>query len=602
MDNHGSDVGIQKRLQTSLRILRQSWTLRKSAVLLFIFGAFLEIGGSIGLIYAGAKLSSLLAQFVINGSANNIWRWFWLTIALGVVTGLGFLAMAYAKRILYYSFARWATNNFLGTLTKIRLSEFYNDETRNQINKVGNAYTWQIANLSDSNLELLYGLARFTAITTVVAQIAWWIVPIIAIFLLPTLYTEARVTKLQWFVWDQKGDERHVFWGLEYLLRRAKGQMELRSLQASNFVLQRIDTMNKEFYTEQERRYRKIRPMLVFNQILENVGPAIAGIVVLKQLLARTISLERYFFLTGALTRIGGALNAIFGTLNRMQEPLLLATSYFDLLETVPKEEDNPHAKQLVSKKPPKIVFENVAFAYPDQESPVFENLNLTLEPGEHVALVGENGAGKSTLIKLLLRFYQPTSGRILINNIDLQDLTIESWYNQIATLFQNFNEYPLSIAENIAIGRSDKKPSAKLLEEAGNFGGITSLVKKYKHGWETVLDSSFKKGVEPSGGQWQRVALSRAFYRKANILILDEPTSAIDAKAEYEIFNNIFDHYQNKSALIVSHRFSTVRRANRIIVLDQGQIIEQGSHQTLMKQKGLYYDLFTKQAAGYKD
>jgi ABC-type multidrug transport system fused ATPase/permease subunit len=139
-------------------------------------------------------------------------------------------------------------------------------------------------------------------------------------------------------------------------------------------------------------------------------------------------------------------------------------------------------------------------------------------------------------------------------------------------------------------------------LDESAKFGGVDYLVKKYKYGWETVLESSFKNGIEPSGGQWQRIAISRAFYRQANILILDEPTSAIDAKAEYEIFNNIFNHYKNKSALIVSHRFSTVRRADRIVVLDQGKIVEQGSHQMLMKKSGLYHDLFTKQAAGYKE
>jgi ATP-binding cassette subfamily B protein len=217
------------------------------------------------------------------------------------------------------------------------------------------------------------------------------------------------------------------------------------------------------------------------------------------------------------------------------------------------------------------------------------------------VALVGENGAGKSTLIKLLLRFYRPTSGQILINGIDLQDMAIESWYKQLATLIQDFNQYPLTIAENIEIGRSSQKANIKLLKRAAKFGNVDQQVAGYEHGWETVLDSSFKKGVEPSGGQWQRVALARAFYRGAEMIILDEPTSAIDAKAEYDIFNNIFLHYKDKTALIVSHRFSTVRRANRIIVLDHGKIIEEGSHHQLMKKEGLYHDMFSKQAEGYR-
>lgn len=583
-------------------MLRQSWKLRPRAFLLFFLGALTETGGSIAAIYAGARLSGLLAGFVTTGSTDGVWLWFWVTVLTGTITGLGFLAMAYAKRELYYSFIRWSVNGFLGALTKISLPEFYDDDTRNLIHKVGGSYTWQLSNLSEANFDLMYGLIRFIGITAVVSQIAWWIVPIIGVFLIPTLFSDARVSKLQWFVWDQKGDERHVFWGLEYILRHAKGQMELRSLQASNYVLKKINSMNESFYSEQERLYKQARPILISAQILEGVGPAIAGIVALRQFLRRAISLERYFFVTGALVRIAGALNTIFGTLTRMQEPLLLADSYFALMEQIPQQSEAPDAKRLTGKGAPEIVFEDVTFTYPRQTAPVFKNFSLTLKPGEHVALVGENGAGKSTLIKLLLRFYKPDSGRILVNGRDLNLITTESWYEQIATLFQNFNEYPLSIAENIQIGRSTKKPDQALLEKAADFGGVDNLVEKYKHGWDTVLDSSFKKGVEPSGGQWQRVALSRAFYRQANVLILDEPTSAIDAKAEYEIFNKIFDHYQDKTTLIVSHRFSTVRRADRILVLDNGEIVEQGSHQSLMKQAGLYHELFTKQAEGYRD
>ena len=535
---------VQHRAKILLRIFAKSWQLRPGVVVLYLFGAILETSSSIATIYAGAKLSGILAQFVTSGQSDGVWLWFWITTLSGALMGLGFLAMAYSKRILYYSITNWSINTFLLTLTEINFPEFYNDETRNLIQKVGGSYSWQMSNLMQLTFDLLYGILRFIAITIVVAQISWWVVPIIALFLVPTLLSDAKVSKLQWFVWDQKGDERHIFWGLEYLLRQAKSQMELRSLQAGKYVLTKIDSMNSKFYSEQEALYKKARPTLIGAQILEGIGPAIAGIVVLRQFLNKIISFEQYLFTTGALVRIGGALNSVFGTLTTMQEPLILA-----------------------------------------------EN-----------ALVGENGAGKSTLIKLLLRFYKPDSGKILVNGQDLSLITIDSWYEQIATLFQDFNQYPFTVAENITIGRSSNKPSKKLLDESAKFGGVDYLVKKYKYGWETVLESSFKNGIEPSGGQWQRIAISRAFYRQANILILDEPTSAIDAKAEYEIFNNIFNHYKNKSALIVSHRFSTVRRADRIVVLDQGKIVEQGSHQMLMKKSGLYHDLFTKQAAGYKE
>ncbi len=597
-----STLSVKRRLSLSFRMLKQAWILRPVAMLLYFAGAFLEIASSIVAIYATARLGGLLANFATGGSTSGIWQWLWVDIISGMFIGFGFLLMSYSKRMLYFAFVRWSTTSFQRALCTIDLPAYYDDSIRNQINKVSGAYTWQLPNLNGSNLDLIYGILRFIAITLVVSQITWWIVPLIGIFLIPTLLGESRMAKLQWFVWDEKGDQRHIFWGLDWIIRNAKGQMELRSSQATNYVLNKIYRMNTDFYSEQEKRYKHANKLLIPTKISESIGTAIGAVVVLRQFLSGTIALERYFFLSGALIRVGGALNSIFGTLSQMQESLLFADSYFSLMEDSPKISDAKNATQLSTRKAPDIVFENVSFTYPKQSNPIFKDLNLTISSGEHVALVGENGAGKSTLIKLLLRFYKPDSGRILINDIDLQSLQIESWYEQIATLFQTFNEYPLPIKENIQIGRSTKKPDATLLQRAAKFGGVDTMVNNYTHGWDTVLDSSFKKGVEPSGGQWQRVALSRAFYRQANVLILDEPTSAIDAKAEYTIFNNIFEHYKNKTALIVSHRFSTVRRADRIIVLDEGAIIEQGTHKELIRKKGLYESMFTKQAEGYRD
>lgn len=594
--------GLKRQFLVSRRILAIAWRLRKTALLLFFLGSVLEISGFILALYATAQLGSLLAAFVTTGSTNMVWFWLWVDIVGGLVISVGFMIMGYAKRLMYFNIVRWATNIYLEMLCTIDLPDYYEEDRRNELNKVGNNYIWQLPNLAETTLDLLYGILRFLAITLIVAQINWWIVPLIALFLVPTLLAESKMAKLRWFVWDQKGDERHIFWGLDWILRKAQGQMEIRSTQAGRYILDKIDSMNLIFYKEQEKQFKNAHKSLVPTKILESAGTAIGAIVVLRQFLSQIISLERYFFLSGALLRVGGALNNIFGTLSRMQETVQFADGFFELIDVKPTNINKPGAVTLAKNKTPEIVFENVSFTYPGQTDPIFTNLNLSIAPGEHVALVGENGAGKSTLIKLLLRYYLPDSGRILINGTDLSDIAIESWYDHIATLFQEFNHYPFPIKENVTIGRSNVKPNDKVLKEAANFSGVDEFVDKYKHGWDTVLDSSFKKGVEPSGGQWQRVALARAFYRQATVIVLDEPTSAIDARAEYNIFNNIFEQYQNKSALIVSHRFSTVRRADRIVVLDRGKIIEQGTHKKLMQKKGMYHDLFSKQAEGYQN
>ncbi len=597
-----SSLTFRQSVSVSKRLLSIGWQTRPSMILGYFSGAALEIAGSVGSIYATARLGGLLAGFVSNGQSNGVWLWLWLDILAGLVITTAFLIMRYCNRLMYFELVRKTTKDFLITLNTMDIPDYYDEERRNHLNKVGNTYTWQIPNLYDANMDLIYGVVRFLVITVVVAQINWWIVPIIAIFLIPSLLSERKIAGISWFVWDEKGDERHIFWGLDYLVRQVKAQMEIRSTAAQKYLVNKIDRMNEVFYSEQEKLFIKANKMQFSTRVLESAGTGIGAIVLLRQLLSKTITLERYFFLSGALFRVGSALNAVFGTLSRMQEPMLYAKSYFELVDLKPKLVDKPNAEILVNAQAPEIRIENLSFTYPGQTDAVFKNMNLTIAPGEHIALVGENGAGKSTLIKLLLRFYLPDERAIYINGVNINDIAIESWYNQIATLFQDFNHYPMSIEENITIGRTNKKPDTKLRDKAGKFSNVDSQVEKYKYGWDTVLDSSFKKGTEPSGGQWQRVALARAFYRQANLLILDEPTSAIDAKTEYEIFNNIFTHFQDKSAIIVSHRFSTVRRADRIVVLEQGKIVEEGSHKDLIRKKGIYFSLFSSQAEGYKD
>ncbi len=584
-----------------LRILQVAWRIRPKALIGFAIGAIMETTAFIVSIYATAQIGGLLARFVQGGPTHEIWFWVWIDIAAAAVIGMAFWLMSLFKDLLYFSIVQWATHEFQAALCRLDMKDFYDEEIRNQINKAQSGYTWQMSNFGQTTLDLLYALLRFGATGAVVSQITWWIVPLIAIFLMPSLIAEGKLAKVKWFVWDTDGDTRHIFWGLDWLLRQPKNQMELRSSQARAYVLKKIDDLNVRFYSKQEQKYKSFSRFMVPAKLLETGGTAAGLIVLLRQFLGGAISLDRYFFLSGALLRIGGALNNIFGTLSRMQEQFLFVDNYFAVVDRKPHLIDNAHAVRLQSEQPPKIEFDQVTFAYPGHTETVFNNLSFTIEPGERVAIVGENGAGKSTLIKLLLRFYRPTSGRILIDGYDLQDIAIESWYERMATLFQDFNQYPFPISENIEVAKPEFAGDQKRLLEAARLSNVDSFVKRYKYGWETVLDNSFEKGVEPSGGQWQRVALARAFYRHASVLILDEPTAAIDAKAEYDIFNNIFLHYQGKTAIIVSHRFSTVRKADRILVFDKGKVVESGSHARLIAQGGLYADMFNKQAEGYR-
>lgn len=245
--------------------------------------------------------------------------------------------------------------------------------------------------------------------------------------------------------------------------------------------------------------------------------------------------------------------------------------------------------------------FKNVSFIYPDSKRSILKNFNLIIKSGEKIALVGENGAGKSTIIKLLLRFYDVTEGEITINGTNIKNIDLNAWQGRIGALFQDFIKYQFTLKENVIYGDLEKQDDLKAIHDALKKSGANNFLHTLPKRIDNVVGKMFDNGIDLSGGQWQKLALARAFFRDAPILILDEPTSAIDAKAEYEIFQNVQNLQKDKTVIIISHRFSTVRNADRILVLDEGKIIEEGSHEKLMKEKGLYAELFEIQAKGYK-
>ncbi|MBT7095255.1 MAG: ABC transporter ATP-binding protein [Bacteroidetes bacterium] len=250
---------------------------------------------------------------------------------------------------------------------------------------------------------------------------------------------------------------------------------------------------------------------------------------------------------------------------------------------------------------PPLIEFKNVSFRYPNTKRHILKNFDLVIKPGEKVALVGENGAGKTTIIKLLLRFYDTTKGQVLINGVNIKDLELKEWYRYVGALFQDYIKYQFTFKENIYFGNKKETNNLELLKSAIKQSGADAFVKDLPDSYKQVVGKMFESGVDLSGGQWQKLALGRAFFKNAPILILDEPTSAIDAKAEYEIFERVQELQKDKTVIIISHRFSTVRNADRILVLNNGKIIEEGNHAKLMKLQGLYAELFEIQAKGYK-
>jgi len=323
------------------------------------------------------------------------------------------------------------------------------------------------------------------------------------------------------------------------------------------------------------------------------------------------IALMTYKSLTGVMavgslllafntyTRFYQTVNGYVESISWTEEAARYAARWFDLFDMKPNIKSKEDAAPVEHKKPPHIEFKNVSFRYPaeEKENPVvLTNLSFVINPGEKIAIVGVNGAGKTTLIKLLCRIYDPTEGAILIDGKDLRDLSLEDWQNAIGILFQDFPVYNLTIRDSIRVGRIADDANQERLDEAAKYSGADEFITSY----DQLIWKEFKDGIDLSKGQHQRLAVARMFYRNAAITILDEPTASIDAVTEEKIFSSLEKNMEGKTVILITHRFSTVKNADKILMMEYGEIIEQGSHRQLMSLKGKYADLYTMQANRY--
>jgi len=304
--------------------------------------------------------------------------------------------------------------------------------------------------------------------------------------------------------------------------------------------------------------------------------------------------------LAGAIAGASTNIQNVFATFSSIADQSLFLTDLAEFLQVGPKVRSKPDALPAPRPMRDGLRFEKVTFAYPDTDRLVLDELDLRIEPGERIALIGENGQGKTTLLKLLTRLYDPSAGRILLDGIDLREYSIEDLHSQIGVIFQDFMRYEMTARMNIGVGRMSAAHNGAV-QQAARESLADQVVDKLPHGYEQLLGRRFGGGVDLSGGEWQKIALARAYLRDAQLLILDEPTASLDARSEYEVFRRFAELTEGKTSLLISHRFSTVRMADRIVVLEDGRVVEQGDHSALIARGGRYAQMFELQASSYR-
>lgn len=491
--------------------------------------------------------------------------------------------------------------SFHQRLFSLDISHFENSNTFNTILQARNNINWRPYQLMQNFGSLLGSSISFLASIVVAATFSLLIPLVIALSTIPRFLLNLKFGEARWSIFDEGAESNKKMWYLSWLVTNSENIKEMKVFKAKEKILNAMKEIQERFYSQNKTVTLKYGFSNFSTSIIELLAIAFVLITQVPKVIKGVITIGDFSFILTAVYTLSDAVSEILSNLSNVYEESLHVSYFFEVMNLKNKVA-RPKKPKIFKLKTlaPKVEFKSVTFKYNDQSPYVLNDVSFTIEPGENVALVGENGAGKTTIIKLLMRFYDPTKGKILINGEDIKNINLDWWYDQVGTLFQDFIHYNFSVKESICL--KDRGIDLNKIKKATKLSGADSFIRKFPRKYDQMLGIGFEEGKELSGGQWQKIALARAFYKMPHLLVLDEPTSAIDAQAEYEIFKNINRIYKDeKSLLIVSHRFSTVRNAEKILVIENGKITEEGNHQQLLKQNGKYAKMFKIQAKGYK-
>lgn len=442
--------------------------------------------------------------------------------------------------------------------------------------------------------EILIGAA-------VVAAYGPWPFMIVVICTAPELAVQMRHGHGAWNIWNAKAETRRRFGEMRMHFYWLPWITELKIFQNVGHFATIIRDILVAFRKEETKNERKRMLWALGANTLSQAGFAYAIVSFLLQAVRGGLEIGTFTFVVASLVALRVALSSFFMNLGKQFEDGLFVSDLFAMLEipaAIPKPVQGFFLHPACT---PEIIFENVSFTYPGMQKSALSHISLVIPQGEKLALVGGNGSGKTTFVKLLCRFYDPTEGRILIDGRDLRTINLESWYAMLGVLFQEYAHYHLLVKDVITLGRSGYEPTLEKIKAAAQASEADAFIEEWERQYEQMLGKSFWQGVEPSIGQWQKLALARTFYRDPRVLILDEPTSSVDAEGEAHIFERIESAGRERTVILVSHRFSTVRHADRIAVLERGILTELGAHEKLLAHGGMYARLFKLQAKGYQ-
>jgi ATP-binding cassette subfamily B protein len=530
-------------------------------------------------------------------------RLWWLVAAefgLAVLSGVLARAIDYSDSLLADKYTRYVSVQVMRHAAELDLIAYEDPVFYDRLERARVQATDRLGMIQQIGRLIQLVITTITLSATIIIYSPWLMLLLIA-GVLPAFLGESHFAFLGYAKNFRQTPVRRQLDYLRLVGGSKEAAKELKLFGLSKFLTQRFTKLSDGIYEENVALSRRKLIAGAFLSVIAYAGYYSAYAFVIWRTVTGVYSIGLWYLLSGAILQASNNIQQIFSTLSGIADQALFLTdllAFFDMQATIRSKPDALPAPRPILRG---FEFRNVSFRYPGSSRLVLNGLNFHLRPGERVALIGENGEGKTTIVKLITRLYDPTEGQVLLDGVDLREYRLEDLYREIGVIFQDFMRYEMTARENIAVGRIEEIDDLRLLESAASKSMADAVIAKLPGGYDQMLGRRFETGVDLSGGEWQKVALARAYLRDAQLLILDEPTAALDARSEFEVFQRFAELTAGKMALFISHRFSTVRMADRIVVLEKGKIAEEGSHDELASLGGRYKEMFEMQAASYR-
>lgn len=601
-NNKISFSALWEIFRNSRRLSKMIWKEKKAMIIAIIF-VFLILSFS-PFLQSGSQglLINELIKMEKNGEIN-----YYLALLISAAALFMFIPEIFRKLQEYLSqlFFLFLGEKFeilaIKKRGEIDIAVHENPKFNDLLNRISEKGMYGAQNFIERQFYLTQNLIEFAIASIIILSFKWWIFIIIFAGAIPEFAVGIIYGQDVWGIHNAKAEVRRKYWNLRKHFDYIPSVIELKTFQNTKHFLSIIKELYRSFLEEQIKNERKRIINEFIAVFISQAAMIFAMIFFIVQVAAGNMLVGTLVFVIGSMGHLKNALSSLFINLGRQYQDSLFVSDFLEFLDIKPVIKKLETGIVLNKNKTPEIIFDNITFSYPGTGKIILKNFSLKISPGEKLALIGVNGAGKTTLIKLLCRFYDPTNGKILIDGRDLKEIDLESWYHNLGVLFQDYDHYHFVVKDAIAVGRSGNGTNMQKIKSSAKASEADIFIEEWENSYDQMLGRQFNEGTEPSIGQWQKLALARTFYRDPRILILDEPTSSIDAESEAKIFEKLENLPHDRTVILISHRFSTVRHADKIAVIENGGLKELGRHKELLEKNGIYAKLFNLQAKGYK-